>query len=266
MKKVVINPAYQHLRKYVESIPENFDSLGKLLEARRNVIREDQVEGLTIVIKSFKRIYLTNRVRYSFFYPSKAQRAFDNANLLVQNGFNTPAPVAYIEDKPNGILKESFFVSEYIDLKPLEGIFRPFEKGVVVPVETTADLILQLAHYTFNLHHKNIFHADFTLGNILYKKTSDRYEFALVDNNRMKFGPVSYETGIRNLVRLLLPPAQLEEITKEYARLWNEDGAEAYERLLSFREKEARKNIFKASLKKMAVTLKLKPAPKQQSH
>ena len=264
MKKVVINPAYAHLQKYVESIPENFDSLGKLLEARRNVIREDTVQGTTIVIKSFKRIYLTNRIRYSFFYPSKAQRAFDNANLLVQNGFNTPAPVAYIEDKPNGLLKESFFISEYIDFKPLEGIFRPFEKGVVVPVATTADLILQLARYTFDLHQKNIFHADFTLGNILYKKTNDEYQFALVDNNRMKFGPVSYETGIRNLVRLLLPPEQLEQITKEYSRLWNEDGTAAYKELLSLRNKEARKNILKASLKGVAVKLKLKPAPKQK--
>jgi len=258
MKKVVINPAYEHLRNYVESIPENFDSLGKLLEARRNVIREDNVQGTTIVIKSFKRIYLTNRIRYSFFYPSKAQRAFDNANLLVENGFNTPAPVAYVEDKPNGLIRESFFVSEYIDFKPLEGIFRPFEKGVIVPLNTTLDLVLQLARYTFDLHKKDIFHSDFTLGNILYKKNNDQYEFALVDNNRMKFGSVSYKTGIRNLVRLLLPQEQLEAITKEYARLWNEDGAAAYERLLYLRSREARKNILKKSLKGVAVTLKLK--------
>jgi len=259
MKKIIINPDYEYLRNYLESVPKNFNSMGKILEARRNVIREDTIQGVTLVIKSFKRIYLTNRIRYSFFGPSKAQRAFDNATILLKNGFNTPMPIAYIEDKPMGLMKEIYFVSEYTDYESLETIFKPFEKGVIVPLATTKELVKQIARYTFDLHKKNIFHFDYTLGNILYKKKGDEYEFALIDNNRMKFGPVPYEKGIRNLVRLLLPAEQLELVAKEYAKLWNEDGAHSYEQLLFHRSKEFRKNRVKKFFKDIATTLKLRP-------
>ena len=86
--QIVINPTFEYLRSYIERIPENFDSLGHVIEDKRNVLRKDWVDEMPIVLKSFRRIYLTNKIRYSFFHPSKAERAFDHAMILRHNGFN----------------------------------------------------------------------------------------------------------------------------------------------------------------------------------
>lgn len=244
MKKIIIHPKYEFLRQYIVDIPENFDSLGTVMESRRNIIREDCVFGTRLVIKSFRRIYLTNRIRYSFFYPSKAQRAFDYAKILLDKGFNTPFPIAYIEVKPYGLINQSFFISEYTDFQPLQMVS---DWGSFI----TSELILELARYTFRLHQNNIYHIDYTLGNILFKLIDNQYQFALVDNNRMNFGPVSYEKGIKNLVKLGLPVEHLTLIAKEYARLGKADEIISLERLFPYKRSELWRRQIKQSLKGM---------------
>ncbi len=238
---VVINPDYEHLRDYIQNVPSRFDSLGTIIDARRNIIREDDPKGTRLVIKAFKRIYLANRIRYSFFYPSKAQRAFDNARTLLKKGFLTPIPIAYIEIRHNGLINQSFFISEYVDFQPLE---KPEVKSAI-----TLELLKDLAKYTFNLHRSNIYHIDYTLGNILFKKINNRLEFSLVDNNRMKFTNVSFDKGIRNFVRLALPDTQLEVIAKEYARLWKNTEDNAYAQLVNYKKIIALKNSIVRSVK-----------------
>src|SRR5688572_1013172 len=123
MKRIfTVGQDYSFLRNYIEDIPENFDTLGKLIQSNRNVIREDFVDGKKLVIKSYRRIYLPNRIRYTYFYPSKAQRAFDYAKILLQKGFHTPQPIAYIEIIQNGLINQSYFISEYSDFQPLDSI------------------------------------------------------------------------------------------------------------------------------------------------
>lgn len=95
MRKVVVHPDYPHLEEYVREIPERFHALGKIIHKDRNILRRDEAADTALVIKSYGRIYLPNRIRYTYFYPSKAQRAFDYAGLLLQNGFGTPRPIAY---------------------------------------------------------------------------------------------------------------------------------------------------------------------------
>jgi hypothetical protein len=252
-KKVVIHPRYESLRRYIEEIPENFDTLGKLLEARRNVIREDEPQGIRLVIKSFKRIYLPNKIRYSFFYSSKAQRAYDNALFLMQNGFHTPPPIAYVEVKQWGLITESFFISEYIDFKALHdpGVMESIGKEILIP---------QLASLTYHLHQKNIFHVDYTLGNILHQVINGVNEFALVDNNRMKIGPISFERGVYNLVRLGLPDEDVVRIAEDYALLWKRTKEEGRNLILYYREKEWDKNIRKKQLKALVAPFRKKKA------
>jgi serine/threonine protein kinase len=254
-EKIVINPDYEHLRSYIESIPEKFDSLGTVIKTGRNTIRKVEAQGVTLVIKSFRQIYLTHRIRYSTYYPSKAHRAYDNAVTLVENGFNTPNPIAYIEIKQFGLLSESFFISEYIDFKPLEDVFKPFEKDVKVPSDVTTDLLRQLAHYTYKLHQKGIYHIDYTLGNILYKKDKVNYQFALVDNNRMKFGSLYFKSGIKNMERLWLTNDQLSIIAREYAGLWKVDENKGFEYLLQVRKREAFINDIRRIMKRLFKSL-----------
>lgn len=246
--KIVINPAFHFLRDYVETIPENFEGLGQLMEARRNVLRKDLVQGTPIVIKSFRRIYLANKIRYSYFYPSKAERAFNHAMILLENGFNSPAPIAYIEISRHGLISESYFVAEFSQFEPLQSI-KDWQRADV-------DLFKALAQYTYRLHQKNIYPIDYTLGNILYKKIDRTYHFSLIDTNRMKFGPVSVDAGIRNFVRLGLPVESLTWLAKEYARLRKIDEVRSLERLFRYKKSEVEGRKMKEYLKSMISSAK----------
>jgi hypothetical protein len=246
--QIIINPPFESLRSYIEKIPENFECLGEVIEANRNVLRKDSVEGLPIVMKSFRRIYLTNRIRYSFFHPSKAERAFDHAIILRHNGFNSPTPIAYIEVKSFGLISQSYFIAEYTDFEPLQTI--PDWDNV------DGQLWEALVNYTYQLHQNNIYPIDYTLGNILYKKIDGKYQFTLVDTNRMKFGPVSVEAGIRNFVRLGLPVETLAWLAKEYARLRQIDEIRSLERLFHYKRNEVEGRRMKQHLKNMISSMK----------
>ena len=94
MVKVVLNPRFEHLRQYVEEVPSKMELRGDVMESGRNLIKQDRVNGVHLVIKQYRRIYFPNKVRYSYFYPSKAQRAYDYGQILLENGFHTPSPIA----------------------------------------------------------------------------------------------------------------------------------------------------------------------------
>ncbi|HTF16975.1 MAG TPA: lipopolysaccharide kinase InaA family protein [Chryseolinea sp.] len=214
MVKIVLNSRFEHLRQYIEEIPGQMESRGDVMESGRNLIKQDHVAGIHLVIKSYRRIYFPNKIRYSYFYPSKAQRAYDYAQVLIANGFNTPAPIAYIEVRENSLIQSSFFICEYTNLTTLTAV-------VQGKVDPPSDLMVELARFTYSLHLKHLYHIDYSVGNILYKQSEGRIDFALIDNNRMKFGPVSFKEGIRNLVRLGLPVSQLTLLAEEYTRLRN---------------------------------------------
>lgn len=247
MIKVKIEENYESLRKYIDEIPVRFNDLGNVVIARRNVIREDVVMGTRLVIKSYRRIYLPNRIRYTFFSPSKAQRAFDYARELLSRGFKTPHPVAYIEVTRGGLIRESYFVSEFIEHQPLEGM----DESML----SDDNLIRELAAYTFNLHRNNIYHPDYNVGNIMLKRVGSEWDFALVDINRMKFGAVSFRRGLKNMVTLGLPVAKLAPLVLTYTALRNEDeivGLNCFFRFknaeLSRRKRKQRiKNFFKGT-------------------
>lgn len=214
MVKIVLNPRFERLRRYIEEIPGQIESRGRVLMSGRNLITHDEVEGVHLVIKAYRRIYFPNKVRYSYFYPSKAQRAYDYAQTLLANGFFTPEPIAYIEVRKNTLIQSSYFICAYTDLIPFTEVA---EQRVVPPV----NLMIELARFTYSLHRRNIYHIDYSIGNILYREIDGRIEFGLLDNNRMSFGPVSFRKGIKNLVKLGLPVSQLTELAKEYTELRN---------------------------------------------
>ena len=254
MTKIVIDPDYDFLREYIDAIPRRFGSLEKVLHAQRNLIKEDTVQGTRLIIKSFRRIYLTNRLRYTYWHASKARRAYDNGRLLLQKGFLTPRPIAYIETWRHGLIDQMYFVSEHTDFKPLNTISETLDN-------TTLQLLAALAGHTFRLHQSNIYHVDYSTGNILYRQHNGQYEFSLIDNNRMHFGPIPFTTGLRNFSRLGLPAEHLAVIGTVYARLCGKDEVVALERLFHHKLAHHRKGDVKKWLKKLATALKLRPAP-----
>lgn len=250
MKKImIIDPEFNFLQDYLDELPSKFDSVGKVIQSNRNIIREDKVQDVRLVIKSYRRIYLINRIRYTYLYPSKAQRAFDYAKVLLEKGFHTPRPIAYIEIIKNGLINQSYFISEYTDFQPLNTIF-------TLTLPHQMELLKEVARFTYRLHQNNIYHIDYSVGNILFKQINGRYEFSLIDNNRIKFSTISFEKGIGNLKRLGLPVEHLTWIGKEYARLWNVDEIISMERLFHYKRNQLERNRVKKSMKNLLASFK----------
>jgi hypothetical protein len=241
---ITIHPKFTFLKEYIEAIPLTFESLPNVLYHDRNVIKADEFSNVKLVIKSFGRVYLTNQIRYSFFYPSKAERAYRNGLRLLEEGFLTPEPIAFIERFKGGLLTQSYFISLHSDFKPLASIISSDPSDV---------LITDLVRFAHRLHQRGIYHMDFSNGNILCKKENGHFQFALVDNNRMRFKKFDYKKGLGTFKRLGLTNAQLTQIAKEYSTLSRENEVKTIEQIFNIVRRHQQRNRLKKQAKKMVV-------------
>ncbi len=94
-------------------------------------VRKADIQGTTITIKYFKKISLANKFIYRYIRKSKAQRAYEHSLLILNKGFSTPSPIAYINCYKNGMLSQSYYLCLYSSDKPLETIFSlPVQESV----------------------------------------------------------------------------------------------------------------------------------------
>lgn len=219
--KIVINPEYSFLTDFINNLPENFSSEGEIIYNERNVLKRYQVQGVDMIVKSFKVPILVNRIAYAFFRKSKACRSYEYALEILKRGSNTPAPIAYMEEYKNGLLNKSYYVSifdaqattvrEYMDGSTLEAeaVWRSFVR------------------FTIDIHRSGILHIDYSPGNILMETKPDGgYRFSLIDINRLCFKHVSRKDALSNFDRLALSvdvSTRLAEIYAEECSLDKED-------------------------------------------
>jgi hypothetical protein len=215
--KTVINPSFDYLASFIKSIPEFFNREGETIYDDRNQIKIFDAGHEKIVVKSFKIPFFFNRIIYTCFRPSKAERSYKYALKLIERQINTSQPVAYIENRTNGLLFDSYYVSIY---KEYPGSLRELRHH---NLEETADLATAFARFTAEIHEKAIFPLDYSPGNILYEKTGDEYRFCLIDLNRMRFMPVDLKTGAYGLRRLWGNEETIAFIAREYAKQRNFD-------------------------------------------
>jgi len=209
--EIVINPKYSILNSFITNIPTLFDQEGELVYAGRNQLKCYSVEGYDIIVKRYKVPHLINRIAYTFFRPSKAKRAYEYALKLLDLGVNTPAPIAYIEQKSFGLLNHGYFISiyekDYTDIRPL-----------MTGVQTNDALLQELAIYIAEFHNKGVLHFDMSPGNILYKEVDHHFQFSLIDINRMQFLPkISDEKRFKSFKQLSDNKAVLTRIAQLYA-------------------------------------------------
>ena len=81
------------------------------------------------------------------------------------------------------------------------------------------EILRAFTRFTFKLHEKGINFLDHSPGNTLIKKSSEGYEFFLVDLNRMKFGTMSCEERMKNFSRLTKFKSMVEVMSDEYAKV-----------------------------------------------
>lgn len=60
--RVIVNPKYENLRKEIECIPDSFGDKGDIVYNDRNVLKRIDLHGVDIVVKSFKKPHIINRI------------------------------------------------------------------------------------------------------------------------------------------------------------------------------------------------------------
>lgn len=216
--KIVIDPQYTSLRRYIEQLPGQFDR-GELVYEARNVLRRFSWDGVVVVVKKYKVPLLVNRFIYGCLRKSKARRSFEYGHVLMEKGFRTPPPVAYIEMRRGGLFAESYLVTLNEDYPQMMRRFfcdeSLTEEGKVV--------LRAFAVYTMRLHEAGVLHVDYSPGNIAFDEKEGEVSFSLFDINRMRFGQFSRRTCLHNLCRITPSVVVLTYLAGEYARLrgWN---------------------------------------------
>lgn len=234
-------------KEKIKTIIDNFDTTGTLLgDGKRNKIKLFELEGKTLNVKSFKIPNLINKVAYRYFRKSKARRSYEFAGILQQKGIGTPKPYAYFENYDIVGLKDSYYVSEHLkaDLT--------YRELVEIPEYPDHENILrQFTRFSFKMHEAGIEFKDHSPGNTLIVNKGDgKYDFYLVDLNRMEFHKfMSFEQRMENLKRLTPKKEMVAVMSNEYAKLYDRAESEIFEKLwqltTAFQEKFWRKRRLK---------------------
>jgi serine/threonine protein kinase len=229
--KLILNPAFESLRAFVESVPDIFENEGNTIYKGRNEIKVIRVEDADVNVKRYKVPMLFNRFVYTFFRKSKGLRAFTYPQQILEKGFETPNPIAYIEMKKWGLIHCSFFISVQC---PYTHSFYEFGN---THIDDCKEVVIAFAKFTAQLHDSNIYHKDYSPGNILFEKIDGEYHFSLVDINRMSFGKVDIEKGCANFARLWGQTDFFILIAEEYAKARGFNQEECIQLVLKARNK-----------------------------
>jgi len=152
---------------------------------------------------------------YRYFKKSKARRSFEFATRLLDLGIGTPQPIAYFENYDAIGLRDSYYVSEHLECD------LTYRELVETDYPDAENILRQFTQFTFSMHEKGIEFLDHSPGNtLIVKKDEAKYEFYLVDLNRMKFhDQLSFESRMKNLSRITPKQDMIAIMSNEYAKL-----------------------------------------------
>jgi len=236
--RIRVNPKYSKLKPFLENLHQNFDKEGKSIYKGRNEIRVFEYEGLKLNVKSFKIPHLINKIAYAYLRGSKAKHSFEYAMKIRACGAETPEPIASVEVLKTGLFNRSYYVSIHYNydftIRDLIGFDYPDKENI----------LKQFAVFTYEKLHKNaIHHLDYSRGNILITRLENqKYDFSIVDINRMRFEKMDYLKGLKNFAQIWANEDELTIVGKQYARINQRNEEEAASLLIQF-DKEHKENI-----------------------
>lgn len=231
--KIIINPQYEYLREWLCELPDTFSESGTVLYQARNEVRRIVApQGLAVCAKRYRQPALPNRIIYTFFRKSKAERAYNNAFLLLSKDIPTPEPIAYIEERKGGLLSTSYLVTVFC---PYTHNFYEFRQHSVGGYE---NVVTALALLAADMHEQGILHKDFSPGNILFEHRNEKVNLTVVDINRMQFGSkaVSLKEGCQNFARLWGDDDFFTLLAKHYAQAREADEDECIRLTIKYRD------------------------------
>ena len=239
--KLEVNEEFKTLKNFVKNLKIFFQKNNNTIHKARNEIKVINYESRDFVVKSFKIPHIINKFVYTFFKSSKAKKSYDFA--LKIDKF-TPKPIGYIEFYESFLINDSYFISEKFDYdctirEPLLDANYP----------NKIEIFKAFARFTYSLHENNIYHLDYSPGNILLKKEKDEFIFKIVDINRMKFLDMNLDLRLKNFSKLWAKDEDLEIIIKEYAKVSKENKEECVKKAIKFSRSHKAKKNFKKRLK-----------------
>lgn len=210
-EKVMVNSRYKELSSFVYALPSLFDREGVTIYKGRNELKEYEVAGFRAVVKSYRRPHFLNRIVYTWFRASKAERAYRYAAQFREKGIGSPEPVAFyalgnyfLFDKGYFVCLKSTCPYTYRDL-----LSRPF------PRET--EILQAIARTTARIHEAGFLHKDYSGGNILFDDRQAEIPIEIIDLNRMYTGYVDMQKGCCNFERLPGKEEWLKVMADTYA-------------------------------------------------
>ncbi len=247
---IYTHPDYASQKDLIFKLAQGFHNEGELLiKGSRNIIKTNFLDTEKVNIKYFKTPHAVNSLVYSWLRPSKAKRSFEYAQYLLERDILTPFPIAYIEEKAATGLKESFYICRHIDY---DFTFRELIHNPLF--ENRREILEQFTEFTFKMHENRVNFLDHSPGNtLIVNKGGGKYDFYLIDLNRMKFEDMDIEVRMDNFKKLWLSRTMVKIIAQKYALL----SGQPYEKLhaillkktLAFKRKITKKKYLKRKLK-----------------
>ena len=216
MNNIIIHSKFSCHSTAISKAISDFETSGTtVLKGDRNTIKSLEVEGLHLNIKQFKTPNIFNAFVYKYIRKSKARRSYEYGNILTQKSILTPTPIAYFESSSWFGLKQSYYVSQHV---AYDFDFRVLIHDLKFP--NRVEILKQFTAFTFKLHDEHVNFLDHSPGNTLIVKTNtSKYDFYLIDLNRMRFETMNLKKRMHNFRRLWLSKAMIHIMSKEYAEL-----------------------------------------------
>jgi hypothetical protein len=213
----------------LQAIIADFETSGDPVTiGQRNVIKQFEVQGEAINVKSFKKPNTFNSFVYKYIRKSKAKRSFEYAKKLIACNILTPFPIAYIENTNACGLTTSYYISKHVKY---DFDFRDLIHKPLFPNRKT--ILQQFTTFTFKLHENNINFLDHSPGNtLIVKKAENKYDFYLIDLNRMCFETMDFNKRMHNFRRLWLSKTMVKIMSETYSELYNKSYEETYSLML----------------------------------
>ncbi len=250
--RITIHPKYQNQEEAILQLVMAFFGEGDLIvKGSRNIIKSNLLGTEKVNIKFFQKPGIIKSIIYSFFRSTKAKRSFDYANYLLDHHIPTPFPIAFIEERNAfGLLGNSFYFCEQIDY---DFTIRELIHNPQFPERRI--ILEQFTEFTFKMHEARINFLDHSPGNtLIVNKGNGKYNFYLIDLNRMIFEDLSIEKRMDNFKKMWLSKLMVKIVAKKYAQLSNqsEDKLQSIlmEKTQQFKRKTARKKFLKRKIGK----------------
>ncbi len=261
-RKIEINPKYEHLREFIENLPEIFEQEGVAIYGGRNLIKVFDVEGFRLNVKRYcVPRFILNRFVYQLLRKPKAVRAYNYAFRLLEYQIDTPESIAYILERGIFTLGYSYFISVQGDYAHdigdyMRDVNSAFKSDGALTSEDIS-VLRAFGRYTAKIHDMNIYHKDYGDGNVLFNIVDGEPKFTLLDINRMDFAPVSMEKGCANFNRMKFDGEVFQIVADAYAEARGFSKLEVLSAIIKSRLKFINRRKFKLFKRKRKDNRKL---------